>query len=137
VCTSVSLVHGTSVDDLAADRMSVHELMRLDTALAVVQARNRLHSHDKKISGTDTHELVAQSGALKLVAIYGVGKKLLAEVKVGARPYLYMRGHSMPVGVKTGADVFQLKGISGTCVQLERKAESHTLCLHPQLWEGR
>ena len=77
------------------------------------------------------------SGSLNLVAIYGVGKKLLAEVTVGTQQYVYMRGQALPVGVKANSSAYLLRGISGSCVQLERKDEAHTLCLHPSLWTAK
>jgi hypothetical protein len=136
LCGPALGVAQTSLDDLAADQMSVRELMRLDTALALRQAKTALYARNKNGPDLDTHRSMAQSGALKLLAIYGVGKKLLAEVTVGQQPYLYMRGRVLPVGIDSSDTAFRLRGISGSCVQLERKSESHTLCLHPSLWGG-
>jgi len=110
----------------------VRELMRLDTALAIEQAKARLRQHKSGQAIADNSPM-AQSGSLKLVAIYGVGKKLLAEVVIGQRKHVYMRGRSWAVGVKGGASDYRLLGISGSCVQLERDGEGHTLCLHPGL----
>jgi hypothetical protein len=120
--------------DLAADQMSVRELMRLDTALALDFAKKSLRSRDSNRTGTAGMDGMAHSGPLNLVAIYGVGQKLLAEVTVGTQPYVYMRGQALPVGVKSGASAYLLRGISGSCVQLERSDEAHTLCMRPTLW---
>ena len=110
------------------DQMSVRELMRLDTALALRQLRNSLDA------GTpDTVLPVAHSGKLKLLALYGVGKRLVAEVMIGGDRHVYMRDRSLPIGVKPHPSVYQLRGISGSCVHLERKDEAHTLCLQPAL----
>lgn len=123
------------VDDLAAEQMSVRELMRLDTELALSHAKNTLRKDGG--AGADSRGQYARSGALKLVAIYGVGKKLLAEVTDGTQSYIYMRGQALPVGGKAGASTYMLSGMSGSCVQLERKSEAHTLCLHPALWTAK
>lgn len=122
----------SSHEDLDSQQMSVRELMRLDTALALEQARARLrqHKHGQSMPG---HSPLMHSGSLKLVAIYGVGKKLLAEVVIDQRKHVYMRGQSWAVGVKPDTSAYRLKGISGTCVHLERDGEGHTLCLHPGL----
>ena len=125
---------GYHADDLAQDQISVRELMRLDTALALSQAKDKLHSRHKATPAADSQGLQAHSGRLRLVAIYGVGKKLLAEVHIGSKPHVYMRGKALPVGVAADPTSFQLRGITGSCVRLERKDESHTLCLHPALW---
>src|SRR5690606_33351740 len=77
---------------------------------------------------------MSENPGLKLVAIYGVGKKLLAEVMVGGQAHVYMRGQALAVGAKASPSAYLLRGISGSCVQLERQDTSHTLCLHPGLW---
>lgn len=122
-------------DDLAAEQMSVRELMRLDTELALNHAKRSL----RKGEGVDSDGSgqYARSGVLKLIAIYGVGKKLLAEVTVGTQPYVYMHGQALPVGVKADSSAYMLRGISGSCVQLERNDEAHTLCLYPSSWTAR
>jgi len=120
--------------ELAAEQMSVRELMHLETRAALEQARGRARNHRYPDS--------APAGAgpgregLKLVAIYGVGKKLLAEVLVGSHPHVYLRGQALPLGAKAGAQVYRLHGITGSCVHLERRGEAHTLCLHPSQWAG-
>lgn len=133
-------VHAQSPDlaseDAASEQMSVRELMRLDTAVAVSQAQSALRGQ-RRTGSADSQTALAQSGALKLVAIYGVGKKLLAEVMVGTQPHIYMRGKPFPVGQDGVESAYLLRGITGSCVQLERKQESHTLCLHPSLWTAR
>ena len=123
-------------EDAAGEQMSVRELMRLDTALAVSQAHSALRGQ-RRSGPSDSQTALAQSGALKLVAIYGVGKKLLAEVMVGTQPHIYIRGKPFPVGQDGVESAYLLRGITGSCIQLERKQESHTLCLHPSLWTAR
>lgn len=120
--------------ELAAEQMSVRELMHLETREALEQARGRARNHrypDSAPAGVGP----GREG-LKLVAIYGVGKKLLAEVRVGSRPHVYLRGQALPLGAKAGAQVYRLHGITGSCVHLERRGEAHTLCLHPSQWAG-
>lgn len=126
-----------TMDELAADQMSVRELMRLDTDLALSDARNRLRELARGRQGAEQPGGMAQSGSLKLVSIYGVGKNLLAEVAAGSRNYVYMRGQPGPIGQPADASLYQLRGINGSCVQLERGQESHTLCLRPSLWTAK
>lgn len=131
---AVSYAAVVPVDDLAAEQMSVRELMRMETELALSRARKALHKEDKTGPDIQSGNRYGHSGALKLVAIYGVGKKLLAEVMIGAQPHVYMRGQALPVGTKSNPSAYMLRGISGSCVQLERKDEAHTLCLPPSFW---
>lgn len=120
--------------ELAAEQMSVRELMHLETREALDLARGRARNHrypDSAPAGVGPGK-----EGLKLLAIYGVGKKLLAEVRVGSRPHVYLRGQALPLGAKAGAQVYRLHGITGSCVHLERRGEAHTLCLHPSQWAG-
>jgi hypothetical protein len=126
-----------SADDAVLDQMSVRELMRLDAALALEQSRERLRKADASSQPAHRRGGLAHSGALELVAIYGVGKKLLAEVNIGARPHVYVRGQALPVGVRAGASPYLLRGISGSCVHLERQDEAHTLCLPVSMGASR
>lgn len=66
---------------------------------------------------------------LHLVGIYGVGKRLFAEVRSGSRAWLFQSGHSLPVGQVGDADVYRLKELAGACVRLERKGDETVLCL--------
>ncbi|MDY0308512.1 MAG: hypothetical protein RBR29_01790 [Castellaniella sp.] len=73
----------------------------------------------------------------RLVALYGVGRALMAEVQVGRRAYLYVRGQAWPAGHAGDRGVYQLRGMNGACVQLERGDDRHSLCLRMLLGEAR
>ena len=133
-CAGAAWPRDSQPDDLAQDQISVLELMRLDTALALNQTKDKLHSRNREMSAADSEGPSAGSGRVRLVAIYGVGKKLLAEVHIGSKPHVYMRGSALPIGVSANPSTFRLRGITGSCIQLESKNEAHTLCLHPALW---
>lgn len=124
-------------EDLGSQQMSVRELMHLDTALALEKARARLRQQRTGQGLAEASNQIAHGGAMKLLAIYGVGKKLLAEVMIGERTHVYMRGQAWAVGMKADPSSYRLRGISGSCVHLEREGKGHTLCLHPGLWGGK
>ncbi|MHA3902961.1 hypothetical protein ACTPOE_05150 [Castellaniella sp. WN] len=73
----------------------------------------------------------------RLVALYGVGQVLMAEVQVGRRAYLYVRGQAWPAGHAGDPGVYQLRGMNGACVQIERGEDRHSLCLRMLLGEAR
>lgn len=73
----------------------------------------------------------------RLVALYGVGQALMAEIQVGRRAYLYVRGQAWPAGYAGDRGVYQLRGMNGACVQLERGEDRHSLCLRMLLGEAR
>lgn len=126
--------HATNVpmQDAESELMAVRELMRIETQQALVASRSRL---DKAVtaSGMLASMAAVSSGQMKLLAIYGVGAKLMAEVLIDNQPYVYMRGRSLPVNSKNNATSYKLAGISGSCIHLERTGDEHTLCLQPTL----
>ncbi len=118
-------------DELAAEQISVRELIRLETALALSQARRKLQ--EASLPGEAGHDASGQRTAPRLVAIYGVGKKLAAEVRIGADTHLYMNGHPLPVGQrKAGKSVYTLRALDSACVRLERESRETQLCLAGQ-----
>lgn len=120
---------GQGADPETWELESVRELMRLDIERALDQRRQ-----------SSSRALVAESSAVwhvpRLVAMYGVGRKLMAEVVVGSRPYLYVRGQAHPIGHARDPDVYQLRGMTGSCIQLQNVHASHSLCLHALLTAG-
>ena len=77
------------------------------------------------------------SGEPSLSAIYGVGRNLMAEVKLDQDTYLYQQGQALPVGVAPGTDVYVLQNISASCINLKRSDVSHHLCLQQPKWTDR
>lgn len=122
--------------DPEGDVMSVRELMRLETGLALRQARQQARVAEGR--GGEAIPVASSGADLELLAIYGVGSKLLAQVRHGGRTLVYLRGNVLPVGAKDapGAPVFRLLGLSGSCIELGREEVSHTLCLSPSFLRG-
>lgn len=114
------------LDAEAWEVQSVRELMQLDMERALDQARRGAHSP----AG------VSEAGGRsvpRLVAMYGVGRSLMAEVLVGSQAYLYVRGQAFPVGYTNDPAVYQLRGMNGSCIQLHSAQSNHSLCLHLML----
>lgn len=114
-------------DPEAWEVASVRELMQRDIELSLERTRQRAGSAEP---GPD-----AVHGRMvpRLVAMYGVGPTLMAEVLVGPQAFLYMRGQALPVGHAADSAVYQLRGMNGSCVQLQKAQVSHSLCLHAML----
>ena len=123
--------HATVVNDY----LTVRELMRLENEQALAAARERRVQGRSSTTNTMSH-LSAKSGdvltaELRLVGIYGVGKRLFAEVRAGSQAWLFLRGHSAPIG-RTAQDApYRLRDISGACVRLEHQDAETRLCLTP------
>lgn len=116
--------------------ITVRELMRLEGEMALEAARRR-RGQTGPVSGLQpatrapAAASVLQSSAesLRLVGIYGVGKRLFAEVRSGSRAWLFQNGRSLPVGSVAGEEVYRLKEVAGACVRLEQKGDETVLCL--------
>lgn len=104
----------------------VQEILEQDIRQAL---ENTKQSHLGKSSNTPFL-------APRLVALYGVGKALMAEVQVGNQAYLYVKGQAYPAGYKGDKRVYQLKAMNGACVQLEKGMDKHSLCLRMLLGEN-
>jgi hypothetical protein len=110
--------------------MTVHELMRLESAQALRAARASATESAGSLSLPDAMQAEADT---RLLAIYGSGRRLAAQVLVQGKPVLYMQGLPRPVGAENDEHTFLLRGITNTCVRLERAGEFRTLCIHPEL----
>ncbi|HUH86637.1 MAG TPA: hypothetical protein VL003_01120 [Pusillimonas sp.] len=117
----------TEIDELSADQVSVRELMRLETE----QALRRLRTGERApASGNGLHgsaQIAAVGAAARLVAIYGVGSKLMAEVQVDGRRLLFIRGRPEAVGPgRTHA--MRLLGITERCIEVSVNEQREFLC---------
>ncbi|MGB6006832.1 hypothetical protein [Castellaniella sp.] len=104
------------------ETQSVRELMQQDL-------REALRDSPPGSAGRPPDRAARAPLAPRLVALYGVGRVLMAEVQVGRRAYLYVRGQAFPAGHAGDPGVYQLRGMNGACVQLERGEDRHSLCL--------
>src|SRR5690606_15039064 len=96
------------------ETQSVRELMQQDLRAALQTAPDG--ASGALASGTGVRPVLAP----RLVALYGVGQALMAEVQVGHQAYLYVRGQAWPAGHTGDRGVYQLRGMNGACIQLER-----------------
>lgn len=129
----MAALHGSSVagvsemDELARDQISVRELMRLETA----QALQRLRAERQTRAGLAEQRTISTVGSslseAQLVGIYGVGRKLMAEVRVGERTLLFMRGRLQAVGPEKNHAV-RLLDITDRCVELQWDGQRQSLC---------
>ena len=124
---------GEGDEDFEWQVQSVRELLRRDLqeALRPAPARGGVPASR---AGRPADALAGQP---RLVAMYGVGSRLMAEVQVGGRAFLYVRGQALPVGHGGDSPVYRLREMNGACVRLERGALQYALCLRAMLGEAR
>ncbi|MGS1116678.1 hypothetical protein [Castellaniella sp. UC4442_H9] len=116
------------------ETQSVRDLMRQDLQRALNDAA-RLGPTTGSSGSRAVPAPVRPLLAPRLVALYGVGRALMAEVQVGRDSFLYVRGQAYPAGYSGDRTVYQLRGMNGACVQLERGEDRHSLCLRMLLGE--
>lgn len=132
--------HEVAADSTARIAQQVYALMEVETAQAIARARHAPDISEGYMADlSSSHEAPMSQDAhgadrLTLIAIYGIGKKLAAQVMAGTKQYLYRHGQAYPVGMtaeSSDTDAYQLRGISSSCVVLERDQQAQTLCIHP------
>lgn len=100
------------------DRQHVYELMRLETE-QLLQPKPTSQSKALKTEPTDQ---------LRLKAMYGVGKRVLAEVQWNGRDYIYLKGQTWPLG-NTSSNTLRLLSMAGRCITLAHQDQTHQLCV--------
>ncbi len=100
----------------------VEELLQLDTQAALLAAR-------KKIVGPldVPGPVVTHARENILLAIYGVGPSLSAEVLIDAEPHIFKNRHPQAISGRSAS--YTLERISPPCIYLKRDEHPETLCL--------
>ncbi len=127
----------TSKQEISADKdqwelQSVRELMHQDLHQALQKEALKAATN---LQAGRANSVVGAVLKPQLVALYGVGSALMAEVHVGNRAYLYVRGQTWPAGYAGDSGVYRLRDMNGACVQLEKDDDRHSLCLQMLLSE--
>lgn len=119
------------LDHLADDQMLVRELMRAEAVKALsAMSDERLASRRAPQGRPLDPDLTPPSTARPVLkGIYGVGKRLLAEVQWQGHTYVYLNGRALPLGRVADPNGYLLQGIQSRCVQLARGDSRLTLCL--------
>ncbi len=109
------VTHAANAVDLALDQKRVLELMRQETEKLMPSG---VDSVGVTTRGTDS---------LYLKAMYGVGKRLLAEVHWNGQDYVYLNGHTWPLGQAQKS--LRLIRMAGRCITLGLQETQHQLCV--------
>lgn len=101
------------------DKQTVKQLMRLESERLLQSATVEKTSQSKEVTEVAPH----------LVAMYGVGKRVVAEVLFNGRSYVYLRGQTWPVGDQVGKNQLRLLSMTSRCVHLAYQQQEHELCV--------
>ncbi len=101
-----------------ADQMQVLELMRQETEKLLRPVAKAPPAVAPPVVDT-----------LYLKAVYGVGKRLLAEVHWNGQDYLYLKGQTWPLGHAQQKNLRLVK-MAGRCITLAQQETQHHLCVN-------
>jgi hypothetical protein len=105
---------------------TIDELLRLDSQAALLAARKNifgLTQHPQASSGTDA----PPSESNQVLAIYGIGKTLTAEVLLDAEPHVFKNSRARPVWGPSL--LYRLERIVPPCVYFKKAGQAHVFCL--------
>ena len=109
-----------------APQTTIDELLKLDAQAALLAAR-------KNVFGTTPGMTLEQQGANsatqsnQVLAIYGLGKALTAEVVLDAEPHIFKSARAQPVWGQPSK--YTLERIAPPCVYLKKDEKTEILCL--------
>ena len=110
----------------AAQQSTIDELLRLDSQAALLAARKNIFGmtqHPQAGSGTD----VGRPESNQVLAIYGVGKLLTAEVLLDSEPHIFRQARARPVW--GSSLLYRLERILPPCVYLKKSGQAQVICL--------
>ena len=122
-CLSGVLVFAGLVGVVSAEAPAVvEELLKLDTQAALISARQKVVGPLTQSGPVTTH-----STGNVLLAIYGVGQSLTAEILLDSEPHVFKSRRQLPM---SGRSVqYILERIAPPCVYLKKLENRETLCL--------
>ncbi len=123
LCAVLLLLHASLASGAQPQEPTVvEELLELDTQAALLAAR-------RNIVGPLSHPGPAAVLASEnvLLAIYGVGQSLTAEVLIGAEPYVFKSRRLQAISGPT--TTYTLDRIQPPCVHLKKSGQPEILCL--------
>ncbi|MCX5592644.1 hypothetical protein [Alcaligenes endophyticus] len=113
---------GVKANDIS---VQVHELLRLETEHAL-----KRYKQDKAQQGGVVVEAsLPQQQPPQLVAIYGQGAHLLAEVRYRQQSLLFKQGHAAAIGRHQADAELRLQRLDSHCGQFVYQQEPLQLCM--------
>ena len=102
--------------------VTIDELLRLDTQAALIAARRSVVGSLERPGPA-----VVNDSEMLLLAIYGVGKSLTAEILIDAEPHVFRAARAQPVLGRSRT--YTLDRIAPPCVHLQNSGSPEVLCL--------
>ena len=105
---------------------TIDELLRLDTQAALLAAKKNIFGVTQSaLSGAGSGAEPSESN--QVIAIYGVGKILTAEVLLESEPHIFKNSRTRPIW---GSSLqYRLERIVPPCVHLKKAETPQVICL--------
>ena len=127
--TAIALFVNVSVAlarESVTQQATIDELLQLDSQAALLAARKNIFGVTQQPqagSGTD----VGRPDGNQVLAIYGIGKILTAEVLLESEPHVFKHSRARPI---LGPSLqYRLERILPPCVYLKKAGQAHVICL--------
>jgi hypothetical protein len=107
-------------------QLTVDELLRLDSQAALLAARKNIFGVTQPVlsgPGKDAHPTESN----QVIAIYGIGKILTAEVLLDSEPHVFKNSRPRPVWGPSL--LYRLERIVPPCVHLKKTGKPQVICL--------
>ena len=100
----------------------VEELLQMDTQAALLAARKKIIGPLSAPGPVTTH-----NSENVLLAIYGVGQSLSAEVLIDTEPHVFKSRHPQAISGRSAS--YTLERIAPPCIHLKKNEHPESLCL--------
>ena len=110
----------------ATSQATIDELLRLDSQAALLAAKKNIFGLTQQAQarpGTDADP----SESHQVLAIYGTGKILTAEVLLDSEPHVFKNSRARPVWGPSL--LYRLDRIVPPCVYFKKSGQAHVVCL--------
>lgn len=108
---------------------TVRTLLRADAAAALADCRIPGICLAGAASAAAGEPMARPRDDIRVAAIFGLARRLSADVVVNGALLRYQAGRAAPVAGEVSAGTYQLLAIEGACVRLRRDAADHIACL--------
>ena len=127
VAALVLLGMGTALaHEGTTSQATIDDLLRLDSQAALLAAKKNifgLTQQTQATQGTDADS----SESNQVLAIYGIGKIMTAEVLLDSQPHVFKNSRARPVWGPSL--LYRLERIVPPCVYFKKTGQAHVMCL--------
>lgn len=132
-CPVAQTTPATDPQALAQDLTTLHELMQLESRQLLAASRARARQQPAPGQSEQTPSLtVPVDDEVRLMAVYGVGQAMFAQLQIAGQAWVFMRGRPWPIGHDAPVGDYRLHALSARCAVLRQGETLSRHCLYPE-----